>query len=73
VELEDTSPFGRCHRIAEIDTVNDTDELDAERKASRERTKDVTEVLNALRWIQFGRSYIFCPAAHCDGRAASRA
>jgi hypothetical protein len=73
VEFEDTPALGRCHRIAEINTINDADELDTEWNASRERTKDVAEVLNALRRVQLGHSDFFCPASRRDGRAASRA
>src|SRR5262249_39145543 len=73
VEVEDTATPRRFHRIVEIDTVNDADEPDTEWDASRERTEDVAEVPNALRRVQLGRSYFFCPAAHRDGRAAGSA
>jgi len=71
VELEDPSALGRCHRIVEIDTVDDADELDTEGNASCERAKDITEVPHALLWIQFSRAYFFCSAPYHDGRAAS--
>ena len=51
VEFEDPSTLGRCHRIVEIDTVDDADELDTERNAARERTEHVVEVPNALRRV----------------------
>ena len=48
VEFEDRSTLGRFHRIVEIDTVDDADEVDTERNASRERTEHVAEVADAL-------------------------
>ena len=59
VEFEDPPTLGRCHRIVEIDTVDDADELDTERNAARERTEDVAEVPNALRRVELGRADFF--------------
>lgn len=73
VEFEDSPPVGCCHWIVELDPIDDADELDTERNTSRERAEDIAEVPNPLRRVQFGRGYIFCPAPHSDGRAASSA
>ena len=51
VEFEDPSTFGRCHRLVEIDTVDDADELHSEWNAACERTEHVAEVPNALRRV----------------------
>jgi hypothetical protein len=37
VELEDAPAVGRCHRIIEIHSVDDPNELKTEPEASRER------------------------------------
>src|SRR5262249_17993916 len=73
VEFEDTSALGRFHRIVEIDTVDDADEVDTKRNASRERTEHVAEVPNPLRRAQLGRGDLFCPAPQRDSRAAGGA
>ena len=44
-----------------------------ERDASRERTEDVAEELDAFRRVQFGRVDRFLPAPERDRRAAGRA
>jgi hypothetical protein len=40
VEFEDTSALGRFHRMVEIDTIDDANEPDTERYASRVRTEN---------------------------------
>ena len=70
VEFEDTSALGRFHRIVEIDTIDDANEPDTERYASRKRTEDVAKEANSLCRVQLGRAYFFFPAAHRDSRAA---
>jgi hypothetical protein len=73
VEFEDTSALGRFHRMVEIDTIDDANEPDTERYASRVRTEDVAKEANSLCRVQLGRAYFFFPAAHGDGRAAGSA
>lgn len=73
VELEDTSTLGRFQRMVEIDPIGDANEPDAERDASRERTKDVAKERDSLLRVQLGRTYFFFPATHRDGRAAGSA
>jgi hypothetical protein len=51
VKFEDPSTISRCHRIIKIDTINDADEPDTERNASRERAEDIAEVRNTLRRV----------------------
>jgi hypothetical protein len=73
VEFEDTSALGRFHRMVEIDTIDDANEPDTERNASRVRTEDVAKEANSLCRVQLGRAYFFSPAAHRDRRAAGGA
>jgi hypothetical protein len=73
VEFEDTSALGRLHRMVEIDTVDDANEPDTKRSASRERTEDVAKEANSLCRVQLGRADLFFPAAHRDRRAAGSA
>ena len=73
VEFEDSSTLGRFHRKVEIDLIDDANEVDTERYASRERTKDVAKEPNSLCRVQLGRTYFFFPAAYGDGRAARSA
>jgi hypothetical protein len=73
VEFEDTSALGSFHRIVEIDTIDDANEPDTERYASRVRTEDVAKEVHSLCRVQLGRAYVFFPAAYRDGRAASSA
>jgi hypothetical protein len=73
VELEDTSALGRFHRMVEIDTVDDANEPDTERHASRVRTEDVAKEADSLCRVQLGRAHFLFPAAHRDRRAAGSA
>jgi hypothetical protein len=73
VEFEDRSTLGRFQRMVEIDPIDDTNERDTERDASRARTKDVAKEPDSLCRVQLGRSYVFFPASHGDGRAAGSA
>jgi len=73
VEFEDTSALGSFHRIVEIDTIDDADEPDTERYASRARTEDVAKEANSLCRVQLGRADFFFPAAYRDRRAAGSA
>src|SRR5262249_47724825 len=59
--------------MVEIDPIDDANEVDSERDASRERTKDVAKEPNSLCRVQLGRSCFFIPAAHGDRRAACSA
>ena len=58
-EFEDTSALGRFHRMVEIDTIDDANEPDTERHASRVRTEDVAKEANSLCRVQLGRAYFF--------------
>jgi hypothetical protein len=73
VEFEDTSALGSFHRMVEIDTIDDANEPDTERYASRVRTEDVAKEANSLCRVQLGRPYLVFPAAHRDSRAAGSA
>ena len=72
MELEDTAALGRFHRMVEIDPIDDANEPDTERHASRVRTEDVAKEANSLCRVQLGRAHFFFPAAHRDGRAAGK-
>ena len=72
-EFEDTSTLGSLYRMVKIDSVDNANEPDSERKASRERTKDVTKKPNSLRWVQLRCSHFFLPVVHGDGRPSSSA
>jgi hypothetical protein len=73
VEFEDTSALGSFHRMVEIDAIDDANEPDTKRSASRERTEDVAEEANSLCRVEFGRADLLFPAAHRDRRAAGSA
>jgi len=72
-EFEDTSTLCSLYRMVKIDSVDNANEPDSERKASRERTKDVTKKPNSLRWVQLRCSHFFLPVVHGDGRPSSSA
>jgi len=73
VEFEDTSTPGRFQWMGEIDSIDDANEPDTERYATRERTKYVAKEPNSLGRVQLGRDYFLFPVAHRDGRAARSA
>jgi hypothetical protein len=59
--------------MVEIDPIDDANEPDTERSASRVRTEDVAKEANSLCRVQLGRAYFLFPAAHRDRRAAGSA
>src|SRR6266508_734439 len=73
VEFEDGSARGRFQRMVEVDPIDDPNEPDTERDASRDGTKRVAKERDSLRRIQLGRPYLFLPASNGDRRAASSA
>jgi hypothetical protein len=73
MEFENTSTLGRFQRMCEIDSIDDPNEPDAERYASRERTKYLAKELSSLSRIQLGCDYFLFPVTHRDGRAARSA
>ena len=70
MELEHPSTLGRFDRTSDVHPIDEANERDAERDASRERTKDVAKEPHSLRRVQLGRSDVFLPASVVDGRVS---
>ena len=70
MELEHPSAFRRFDRTPDIHAIDEADERDAERDASREWTKDVAKEPDSLGRIQLGRSYFVLPTSVVDGRVS---
>ncbi len=73
MELEDRATLRGCHRVVEINAVDEANEPVAERQAARERTEDVAEERDPLRRVQLDRTDVFVPAALGDGGPAGSA
>jgi hypothetical protein len=72
-ELEDTSTLGRFQWTPDIDPIDDAYEPDAERDASRERTKDVAKERDSLGRVQLvARTSSFRPRTVMVARPAAR-
>jgi hypothetical protein len=73
VELEHTPILGHFDGLIEIDTIGEPNELDTERRASRNWTEHVAKEDNSLHLVQLGRADFFAPAAEGDrARPAAR-
>src|ERR671932_2531735 len=73
VELEDTATLGRVNGVSESDSIDGPNELDAERDAARQWTKNVAKEGNSLRLVELGRADVLALPAHGDRRAAGGA
>jgi len=70
VKFEDRSTLGRFQWMVQIDPIDDANERDTERHASRDGTEDIAKERKSLCPIQLGGTDFFFPAAHGDGRSA---